>query len=92
MLERLEAPQEDGGSLRFESDLAAALEGADFVLEAVPEKLELKHEVFPKFEQHVADGRDPRLEHLRHPDHEDRGGLPSTRSASSACTGRTRRT
>ena len=55
VLERLEAAQEDGGSLRFESDLAAALEGADFVLEAVPEKLELKHEVFPQFEEHVAD-------------------------------------
>jgi 3-hydroxybutyryl-CoA dehydrogenase/5-formyl-3-hydroxy-2-methylpyridine 4-carboxylate dehydrogenase len=36
VLERLEAAQEDGGSLRFESDLATALEGADFVLEAVP--------------------------------------------------------
>jgi 3-hydroxybutyryl-CoA dehydrogenase/5-formyl-3-hydroxy-2-methylpyridine 4-carboxylate dehydrogenase len=54
-LERLEAPQEAGGSLRFEDDLAAALEGADFVLEAVPEKLELKQEVFPRFEQHVAE-------------------------------------
>src|SRR4029453_9411924 len=38
VLERLEAAQEDGGSLRFETDLAATLEGADFVLEAVPEK------------------------------------------------------
>ena len=55
VLERLEAVQEEGGSLRFESELAAALEGADFVLEAVPEKLELKHEVFPQFEEHVAD-------------------------------------
>ena len=55
VLERLEAAQEDGGSLRFESDLATALEGADFVLEAVPEKLELKHEVFPQFEEHVAE-------------------------------------
>ena len=54
-LDRLEAPKEDGGSLRFEDDLAAALEGADFVLEAVPEKLELKQEVFPQFEQHVAE-------------------------------------
>ncbi|HEY8774377.1 MAG TPA: 3-hydroxyacyl-CoA dehydrogenase NAD-binding domain-containing protein, partial [Gaiellaceae bacterium] len=54
VLERLEAAQEDGGSLRFESDLASALEGADFVLEAVPEKLELKHEVFPQFEEVVA--------------------------------------
>jgi 3-hydroxyacyl-CoA dehydrogenase len=54
-LDRLEAPKNEGGSLRFEDDLAAALEGADFVLEAVPEKLELKQEVFPRFEQHVAE-------------------------------------
>jgi len=54
VLERLEAAQADGGSLRFETDLASALEGADFVLEAVPEKLELKHEVFPQFEEIVA--------------------------------------
>jgi 3-hydroxyacyl-CoA dehydrogenase len=55
VLERLEAPKEDGGSLRFERDLAAALDGVDVVLEAVPEKLELKHEVFPQLEQHVAE-------------------------------------
>jgi 3-hydroxyacyl-CoA dehydrogenase len=54
VLERLEAASEDGGSLRFESDLAEALDGVDFVLEAVPEKLELKHEVFRQFEQTVA--------------------------------------
>ena len=54
VLERLEAAQEDGGSLRFESDLAAALDGAEFVIEAVPEKLELKHEVFARFEELVA--------------------------------------
>src|SRR5581483_3474220 len=54
VLERLDAAREDGGSLRFESDLGAALEGADFVIEAVPEKLELKHEVFKQFEQAVA--------------------------------------
>jgi 3-hydroxyacyl-CoA dehydrogenase len=54
VLDRLEAPKVEGGSLRFESELGAALDRADFVLEAVPEKLELKHEVFPQFEQHVA--------------------------------------
>jgi len=54
VLERLDAAQEDGGSLRFEGDLAAALEGVDLVIEAVPEKLELKHEVFRQFEQSVA--------------------------------------
>jgi 3-hydroxyacyl-CoA dehydrogenase len=56
VLDRLEAPSREGGSIRFESDLAAALGGADFVVEAVPEKLELKHEVFQAFERHVALG------------------------------------
>ncbi|MEA2364835.1 MAG: 3-hydroxybutyryl-CoA dehydrogenase [Thermoleophilaceae bacterium] len=44
-----------GGSaeLRFEPDLAAALDGADLVVEAVPEKLELKQQVFADFERHV---------------------------------------
>jgi 3-hydroxyacyl-CoA dehydrogenase len=55
VLERLEAPKADGGSLRFEGDLATALDGVDVVLEAVPEKLELKQEVFPQLEQHVAE-------------------------------------
>jgi 3-hydroxyacyl-CoA dehydrogenase len=54
VLERLDAAQEDGGSLRFESDLSAALDRAEFVIEAVPEKLELKHEVFRQFEEAVA--------------------------------------
>jgi 3-hydroxyacyl-CoA dehydrogenase len=53
-LDRLEAPKEDGGSLRLEGDLAAALEGAGVVLEAVPEKLELKQQVFSQLEEHVA--------------------------------------
>src|SRR2546423_13113846 len=51
VLDRLEAPKEDGGAVRFEGDLAAAVEGADFVLEAVPEKLELKQELFPELER-----------------------------------------
>ncbi len=55
VLERLDAAHDDGGSLRFESDLAAALDGADFVLEAIPEKIELKHEIFQELEKHVAD-------------------------------------
>jgi 3-hydroxybutyryl-CoA dehydrogenase/5-formyl-3-hydroxy-2-methylpyridine 4-carboxylate dehydrogenase len=55
VLDRLEAPTLDGGSVRFDTDLAAALDGADVVFEAVPEKLELKREVFPEFEQHVAE-------------------------------------
>jgi 3-hydroxyacyl-CoA dehydrogenase len=54
VLDRLEAAQEDGGGLRFETDLGSALDGAEFVLEAIPEKLELKQEIFPRFEAAVA--------------------------------------
>ena len=43
-----------GAELRFESDLAAALDGVDMVVEAVPEKLELKQQVFADFERHVS--------------------------------------
>jgi 3-hydroxyacyl-CoA dehydrogenase len=56
VLERLDAAKADGGGLRFESELGAALEGAEFVIEAVPEKLELKQELFPQFEAGAADG------------------------------------
>ena len=54
VLERLEAPKEEGGRVRFESELAASLAGAGLVIEAVPEKLDLKQEVFRLFERHVA--------------------------------------
>lgn len=55
VLERLGSEQQADGEIRFEGDLAAALEGVDVVLEAVPEKLELKQEVFGNFEQHASD-------------------------------------
>jgi 3-hydroxyacyl-CoA dehydrogenase len=55
VLERLGSERADGGALRFETELSAALEGVDFVLEAVPEKLELKQEVFGQFEQQGSD-------------------------------------
>ncbi len=51
VLDRLDAPKEDGGAVRFETELGPAVEGADFVLEAVPEKLELKQELFPELER-----------------------------------------
>lgn len=55
VLDRLGGERAEGGGVRFEGDLAAALDGAQFVLEAVPEKLELKQEVFGRFEQHVGE-------------------------------------
>jgi 3-hydroxyacyl-CoA dehydrogenase len=55
VLDRLEAQADGagGGSLHFEPDLTAALDGVDLVVEAVPEKLELKQQVFADFETHV---------------------------------------
>jgi 3-hydroxyacyl-CoA dehydrogenase len=55
VLERLGGEATDGGALRFETDLAAALEGADVVLEAIPEKLELKQEALAEWEGMIAD-------------------------------------
>ena len=54
VLDRVEAPSQPGGSISFEADLKTALEGAGLVLEAVPEKLELKREVFAYLEEHSA--------------------------------------
>ncbi len=55
VLDGLDAPSEPGGSIAFGSDLAEALDGCDFVIEAVPENLEIKQQVFADIESHVAD-------------------------------------
>lgn len=49
VLDRLSAPQVAGGSVRFCADLGDAISDADLVIEAIPEKLELKHEIFNEF-------------------------------------------
>ena len=54
VLDRVGAPARPGGSVSFEADLKTALSGADLVLEAVPEKLEVKREVFANLEEHSA--------------------------------------
>mgnify|MGYP001614634978 CR=1 FL=1 len=53
VLDRLGTKTIDGGSVRYASDVAAALGGAELVLEAVPEKLDLKKQVFAEYERHV---------------------------------------
>jgi 3-hydroxyacyl-CoA dehydrogenase len=55
VLDQLETPRVEGGSVRYTSDLGDALEDVQIVLEAVPEKLELKHQVFRDLERHVGD-------------------------------------
>ncbi len=56
VLERVGAPAQPGGSISFEEDLATAVSGADLVVEAVPERIELKREVFAQLEKHSAAG------------------------------------
>jgi len=53
VLDRVGAPSEPGGSISFEADLKTALAGAELVLEAVPEKLDLKRQVFASLEEHA---------------------------------------
>jgi len=53
VLDKLETPDQGGGSVTYASDVAEALDGVDAVVEAVPEKLELKKQVFAEYEQHV---------------------------------------
>lgn len=53
VLDRLETPTVEGGSARYVSTVAEALAGTEFVIEAVPEKLELKQQVYAEYEQHV---------------------------------------
>jgi 3-hydroxybutyryl-CoA dehydrogenase/5-formyl-3-hydroxy-2-methylpyridine 4-carboxylate dehydrogenase len=54
VLDRLGRERSRAAELRFEPDLAAALDGVDMVIEAVPERLELKQRVFVDFERHVS--------------------------------------
>ncbi len=54
-LDRVEAASAPGGSVAFSHDLGQALAGAELVLEAIPEKLDLKREVTAQLEDHLGD-------------------------------------
>jgi 3-hydroxybutyryl-CoA dehydrogenase/5-formyl-3-hydroxy-2-methylpyridine 4-carboxylate dehydrogenase len=54
VLERLDVADR-GGTLYFEGDLATALKDADIVVEAIPEKLELKQQVLAEVEGLIRD-------------------------------------
>ncbi|AZM49993.1 3-hydroxybutyryl-CoA dehydrogenase [Streptomyces sp. WAC 06738] len=54
-LDRLDVPVTPGGSVTFQRDQAKALAGADLVIEAVPEQLELKKTVLAQVEAAVRD-------------------------------------
>ncbi len=55
VLDRLEV-HDRGGSIDFEAELADAVSGADLVVEAVPERLELKQKVFADLEDLAPSG------------------------------------
>jgi 3-hydroxyacyl-CoA dehydrogenase len=53
-LDRVGAVGATGGSVSWELDLATTLSGADLVLEAIPERLNLKREVLAEVEKHIS--------------------------------------
>lgn len=53
VLDRLETPVVEGGSVTYCDTVATALAGAEFVIEAIPENLALKQKVYAEYEQHV---------------------------------------
>lgn len=56
ILDRLEVAGGPGGLISYETDLGAALADVEFVLEAAPERLEIKRELFAQFEASAPDG------------------------------------
>jgi len=91
-LERPRRHQGRRGGISYESDLATALAGCQLVIEAAPERLDLKQELFAEFERYVTPDAILASNTSGIPINEDRGRPARTPSASSACTGRTRRT
>ena len=55
VLDRLDTPVTPGGATSFELDLPTALADTELVIEAVPEKLELKQQVLAQVEDVVGD-------------------------------------
>ena len=94
MLTALGVPDKSQGAGKIAvcDSLADCVAGADLVVETVPEKLEIKAAVFKEIDALVGKDCIIAIQHLRHPDHQAAGESCRRRSASSACTGRTRRT
>jgi 3-hydroxybutyryl-CoA dehydrogenase/5-formyl-3-hydroxy-2-methylpyridine 4-carboxylate dehydrogenase len=55
VLDRLDVPVVSGGSLAFEADPATAVDGTEILIEAIPERLELKQQVLGEIEPMLAD-------------------------------------
>lgn len=55
VLDQLGTDKKGSGSISFQTDLAEALNGTNFVIEAVPEKIDLKKSVLAEVEKNVGD-------------------------------------
>jgi len=55
VLEKVGTPLVEGGSVSFGTDLDAALAGTGLIIEAVPERLELKQQVLAQLEERIGD-------------------------------------
>lgn len=55
VLEAVDSPSAPGGSVEFGTDLDAALAGTELIIEAVPERLDLKQKVLADLEARIAD-------------------------------------
>ena len=55
VLEAVDSPSAPGGSVTFGTDLDAAVADTELIIEAVPEKLELKQKVFADLEARIGD-------------------------------------
>ena len=71
-------------------DALEELAPCELIIEAAPERLELKHELFAALSADRA-GRRAGVQHLVDPDHRDRARRRRSRHALSACTSSTRR-
>ena len=54
VLEAVDSPSAPGGSVEFGTDLDAALAGTELIIEAVPERLDLKQKVLADLEARIA--------------------------------------
>jgi 3-hydroxybutyryl-CoA dehydrogenase/5-formyl-3-hydroxy-2-methylpyridine 4-carboxylate dehydrogenase len=54
VLDRLEVPAREGGTIAYSSDQAEALDGTQIVAEAIPEQADLKRKVFAEIEGQIS--------------------------------------
>ena len=85
-------PAAGAGAISFHDDLASAVEGAELVIENVPENMQIKARGLSRARRAAAGRHHRRVRHVRACRSPSCRPSSRTRSGWSACTGRTRRT